>query len=478
MTRQLYSCLCLLLLVLTGCFKDKGNYDLHPINELTITSTTPDTILVNQFDRIKMQVEIAQTMPSGDYNYRWTVYPYINAGSVNDTLGLSTAIDTVVKVNPGDYTLLFAATEKKTGISTFKKFFMRVSSIYSEGWIVLDGEGGDQQLSLIRPDGSVMRNVYQTANGEKLPANSFRVRVLNVYIGDQDIFLISKDGGVSMDYISFKKQLNYPNWFFKAPDTIAPANIFYNKLGVAGFVINNGKVHYLPFSYQGPRRYGAPLEGDYVISPYVFPMMSSDNAIFFDTKYRRFLSHANGKLTPLISPAGSAFDLANVGKTLVYAGESNNDFHNCLFKDLTADKFYVYRLNTAATNMAAEKYDVVDAPEIKDARLFASSGIYLQIYYAVGNKVYLLDIPAQKARLVYTFPAGTQITAMRLKMSTSLLISYPDNNRVITFGTLENNEGKVYSFSISNTGDFVNNTFTKVYTGFKKVVDLEYKNRK
>ncbi|MBV7533808.1 PKD-like family lipoprotein [Chitinophaga sp. sic0106] len=477
MTRQLYNCLCLLLIVLTGCFKDKGNYDLHPINELAISSTTPDSIQVNQFDRIKMEVAITQTMPGSDYSYRWTVFPYVNGGS-NDTLGFGMAIDTIVKVNPGDYVLLFTATEKKTGISTFKKFFMRVSGIYSEGWIVLEGEGDDQELSLIRPDASVMRNIYQTANGEKLPANGFRVRVLNVYTGIQDIFLICKDGGVSMDYVSFKKQLDYRNWFFSTPDTIAPNNIFYNKLGVAGFLINNGKVHYLPFGSGGTRRYGAPLEGDYVISPHVLPMMNNDFSIFYDTKNQRFLSHTAGKITPLVSPAGSAFDLANVGKTLVYAGESNNDYHNCLFKDNNADKFYVYRLNTAATNMAAEKYDVVDAPEIKDAKLFASSGIYLQIYYAVGNKVYLLDIPAQKARLVYTFPGGTQITAMRLKMAQGLLISYPDNNRTITVGTLENNEGKVYSFSISNTGDFVNNTYTKVYTGFKKVMDLEYKNRK
>jgi|GEM_PF-6369528 len=478
MTRQLYNCLCLLLIVLTGCYKDKGNYDLHPINELTITSTTPDTILFNQFDRIKVKVDIAQTIPGEEYSYRWTAYSYLNVGRTNDTLGFGTAIDTIVRVNPGDYYLLFAATGKKTGITTFKKFFMRVSSIYSEGWIVLDGEGSDQQLSLIRPDGSIMRNVYQTANGENLPANGFRVRVLNTYLGDQDVFLLTKNGGVSMDYISFRKQLNYQNWFFQAPETIAPSNIFYNKLGVAGFLINNGKVHYIPFSYTGPRRYGAPLEGDYVISPHVFPMMSSDNAIFFDTKYQRFLTHGNGKLTPLISPAGSAFDLANVGKTLVYAGESNNDFHNCLFKDNNADKYYVYRINTSAANIAAEKYEVADAPEIKDAKFFASSGIYLQIYYAVGNRIYLLDIPAQKARLVYTFPAGVQITAMRLKMAQGLLIQYPDNNRTITVGALENNEGKVYSFSISNTGDFVNNTYSKVYTGFRKVLDLEYKNRK
>lgn len=481
MKNYIFICISAVCLYCTGCYKDKGNYDLHPINEVKLSSEGGDTIKIYQFDTLRIAAKIEQTLAgtTDNLSYKWKVFEYPGGSVVNEVLGENKDLAAAIKVNPGKYTLLYTVRDNNTGVDFFKEYYMEVNSIYNEGWIVMEDHGDLQDLSMITPSGNVLHNIYAIANnGAHLPEKSFSIKVLNTYLSDQDIYIIGKNGGVMVDYVSFKMQSNYANWFFAPPDVIKPMSVFYNKLGVAGFLVNNNELYALPFSSGGARKFGAPYKGDYVISPISFPMMNNDFAILYDTKNQRFLKHEKNKLIPLISPEGSAFDLNNINKQLVYGGVSNNDYYNCLFKDNGADKFYVYRINTSAAVIAAEKYDVDDAPGLKDAKFYASSGVYLQLYYTVNNKVYLLDIPAQKARLLYTFPESTAITAMKLKQAQSILISYPDNNKLMTIATYEHNEGKVYTFPISNTGDFVNNTYSKVYTGFKKVIDLEYKNRK
>ncbi len=113
------------------------------------------------------------------------------------------------------------------------------------------------------------------------------------------------------------------------------------------------------------------------------------------------------------------------------------------------------------------------------ATVFASSQTYLQLYYAVDNKIYLLDIPAGKARLAYQFPSGETVTAIRIKQSQfSLLWVVPEHDRVMAAGTWNGSKGTFYEFGISNTGDFSNNTYRDKYEGFGKIIDIDFKNKK
>ncbi len=83
-------------------------------------------------------------------------------------------------------------------------------------------------------------------------------------------------------------------------------------------------------------------------------MMNSDLTLLYDAKNQRFLKHASNTISTLASPEGSAFELNNVGKTMIYGAVSNNDFLNCLMKDNAANNYFVYRVNTSSAIMAAE----------------------------------------------------------------------------------------------------------------------------
>lgn len=468
-----------LLLVAAGCYKDKGNYDLHAINGIIFKTSSPDTIRVKLFDRLTVKMDIEQTNGQSQSNleFSWRLFAYPDGGATI-RLGNRKDVDTLVTFTPAVYKMVLDVKDKSTGVTTFREFIVDISTSLSEGWVLLEDVNGARDLAMVTPMEEVLRNIYATANGESLPAGCRYIRVQNVVNSSQEIYVYGGTDGVTLSYFNFQRLMFYKDWFFGVPNVLSAEAVYYNKYGVAAFLVNNGKVHTLGLFDQGPKKFGAPVEGDYTISPQPLPMLNNDLTMFYDTKNQRFLKHELGKINALASPAGSAFELNNVGKVLVYAGRSIGEFHNCVMKDNGAPNFHVYRINTASDIIAAEKHAVLDAPGIDRAKLFASSEIYLQVFYAVDNRIYLLDIPAGKARLAYEFPAGELVTSIRMKQAQSIFVSYPDNNRLMAVATYDGAEGRFYKFPISTTGDFTGATYSARYEGFGKILDIDYKNRK
>ncbi|MGN6416489.1 MAG: PKD-like family lipoprotein [Pseudobacter sp.] len=473
--------ICLITAVVAGCYKDKGNYDLSPINQLTLSGSQPDTIRIFQLDTLVIAGKVEQTIPVAEskLTYRWHLFLWPNGGDVFE-LGNNRDLKAAIKSNPGNYMLLFTVTDTETGVSAFKEFIVQVNSILSEGWLVLeDRPSGRPDVAVIATAGGIYHDLYTGANGEALPADAYSIRVLNTYKNTQNVFILAEHGGVEVDYAGFKKFGEASSWFLAPPAVIRPEAYFYTKLGVAAFLVNDGYTHIYSFANDGTARLGAPQKGNWRISKYGMPLLSSDDAYLYDDLNQRFLVHKTGVINSFSNPAGSAWDMNNVGKQLVYAGPSTGNYYNCLMRNNDEDRFFVYRVNGGAAVPAAEALEVLNAPGIATGRFFQSSGLYNHIYYVAGSNVYLLDVPARTARLVYAFPSGTDITTMKLKQAqNNLLIIYPDDNKTLAVATYEGGEGKIYTFPISNTGDFVSNTYNNVYTGFGRIRNLEFKNRK
>jgi hypothetical protein len=98
-------------------------------------------------------------------------------------------------------------------------------------------------------------------------------------------------------------------------------------------------------------------------------------------------------------------------------------------------------------------------------------------YYVYNNAIYKLDIQAKTATAIYTFSAGTEITAMKMYRNTKSSTDI-NNNNLIAVAIYENGGGKVYYFPLAATGNFVNNTYSKVFTGFNRINELTFKSLK
>ncbi|MBO9632383.1 MAG: hypothetical protein J7578_04650, partial [Chitinophagaceae bacterium] len=262
--------LTILTAFIAGCYKDKGNYTLSPINVLKLSGSMPDTIVMLQMDTLSITGKVDQSIPvpESKLKYQWKLFPAANAAFYVD-LGTEKDIKAAIKVNPGNYRLLFSAIDTETNVPYFKEFYVQVNSILSEGWLVLeDRPDGFPDIAIIQPTGLMFHDLYRQANdGEKLPSDAYSVRVLN-QITVQNVFVLAQTDGIELDYAGFKKFGNAASWFFQAPPVIKPESYFYTKLGVAAFLVNNGDLHTYAFLYTGPAKLGAPFKGNWRISKY------------------------------------------------------------------------------------------------------------------------------------------------------------------------------------------------------------------
>jgi hypothetical protein len=62
------------VVLLAGCYKDKGNYDYQKINEVVLKTDT-DTVTVILPAALKVNLSLQQTMPGNEgFTFEWVLY--------------------------------------------------------------------------------------------------------------------------------------------------------------------------------------------------------------------------------------------------------------------------------------------------------------------------------------------------------------------------------------------------------------------
>lgn len=451
-------------LLLTGCYKDKGNYQYHDIN--TINSGIPDTTLtVFQFDTLHLHTNIQQSMPAqAGLSYEWVMYPAVLAPLTRRTLGTTADLDALITEAPGSYGLNLFITDNATQITTIKKMQVKVVSALNEGWLVLEDGNTMADVSIINPVDSIFHHIYSKANPQlPLPVGTHHVYVTNRR-GEQNIYLLSPAGGTQVYFSTFMAIADFRDWFFVAP---TPKPQIFTTFDGGEAIINNGQPYILSLFSPAPFKFGIAPPGNYYMAP--FQMPSIYGPLLYDTVSQRFMTqdiYSSALLAFDNSPAEAAFNMNKVNKHMQFAENGSDNKAYCLFRNNNNDSLFIYTVNNDGSYSNPGTVSAVEnAPGLSTANLLIMSKLLPHLYYTSGNKLYLYDIPAAKARVVYTFAAGTDIR--RLKLAPGY--------RTMVIATHESGEGKVYYFPIAATGDFEGNTYSKVFNGFGKINDLSYK---
>ncbi|WP_270581079.1 PKD-like family lipoprotein [Butyricimonas virosa] len=166
----------LFFLCLTGllfaCYDDKGNYDYHDINQITI-SGIDSLIRCDQMDLLHIPVSLEGTQYA-DTN-RFTYFWEINRKIVSMTKDLNVYVNFPL----GENEARFVVTDKEFGTKAFKYFKINVSSSTAgDGILVLSKYKGHAELSFKRLDkeGSVFTpNFYEALTGNYLGTNPRRI---------------------------------------------------------------------------------------------------------------------------------------------------------------------------------------------------------------------------------------------------------------------------------------------------------------
>ncbi|QEC43945.1 PKD-like family lipoprotein [Pseudobacter ginsenosidimutans] len=474
--KSFYSlCMAILTLALMqGCIKDKGNYSYNEINKLSIQRTLPDTFYVMVQDTLKVDLEVSQSLPdTAGLTYDWVLYPG-NTAPYRRHVGNSANLRALISDAPATYDLDLFITDKKTNVTLYKKFYVNVMSAFNQGWLVMNEKDGHNDISMILPTNDIIHNIFSKANNNQFltPGNG-SITVFQRKTA-QMVYLFTPGSGLQASVTNFSIESRFRDWFFIPPAEEAPLAVYTN--GSEEHFLTKTRAYGVNLITPAPYKYGVAAVGNYYLAPY--QISDPLGFIFYDTIAQRFWYHSGSDFS-LQTVAGAkstdVWNLNNVGKRLLYAGMNTGQTFVSVFESNGKDSLFVCTGLSGGTNSKGTAADTLPAGlPLQSASRYLSSRMVPHIYFAYNNQLYIWDIPGRLQRLVYTFPAGTEIRSLKWYVNTRNF-SDPDNNRVLMAATKEGNEGKVYLFGVEATGDFTGGTYRQTFGGFGLIHDVTYK---
>ncbi len=493
----------LALVLLQSCYKDKGHYDLHPINAITIKDNASGSLIaVEVGDTIKLAPQILQTMPveEKELEYEWSVYdnspnsPYNLPNTVIDsTRNLSYVVKGAPFTLGQRYRLTYKVTDKTTGVSSFLLYQLLISNSFREGWLLLEDVDGTTDMSIILPNDTVVHHLYTSTNAAAPLGKPLRLELTPFGVTDdlsasgKRMYIVAEGGAVELNYLTFEKLFDYPQLFFKAPVPADPEYINWRgylygsrQYGGDGIIIDDGKIHYnLVGGFPGAKYWGAELLApgvnlDYRIFPFVAGGINYNSAysmVVYDNKNQRFYAVSSTALNAFpASASNSLFDMNNTGLEMIYMDSSNVlGEYNTIMNG--AGTPYYLRFSTDATTAAPvitlAKATIADA-KILQASSWTSSTITPHIYYSIDNHIYRYETTSNTVASIFSFPSGESITKLLYRKGIP-----GSQSPYLLAATWNGSEGKLYLFPVTATGNLSN--YTKHYSGFNKIVDISYK---
>lgn len=479
--------LAVMAMLLFSCKKSENTAELNSLNKITV-ETADSIFTVQQLDTLRISPNLMESIPgSGPYNYNWKAYLMVTPANVGAgvtqtgdgsfQLSNDKNLKSSIALPPGTYYLQYTITDTKTGVKTFRRFQLAVNGTFYEGWIVVSNKAGKGLISFIRKDDVIYRDPVAAVNGFTLEG-----KALAAYSG-----VISKLAEINVftDQAAYRFRANdfvlsgSTEHLFNESMTFADPYYSVNYINTDQYIFNSGSVYAtIAPNFGAVGKYSDRFAGpDYELFPFIMP--GSKYAVtVYDNKNKRFLQtgYNSRELKLFGSTAGAPFDMTNIGKTMVAVDRNLGQQYYCIMKDDTG--YFFYAINTSLAAPAVLMQPMLNSPGVANAVTFAASSTLPLMYYGVDNKIYVYDVLANAARLVYQFPAGVNVRDIEMYKSkgwgtftNNLLI----NNRLVA-ATYNGAEGEVYYFDLATTGDFVNSNYVTKFGGFGDIVQINYRN--
>jgi len=483
--------------VFASCYKDKGNYNYHPVNEVSFTNIdTAHGYTLRLGDTLVVTPQLKGTQdPSGNgkqYSYEWSL-DYTDKDSV-----LSTAKDLRVKLvlTPGKYTLQFKATDLSTGIRFHIRTQLLVVTSIFEGYLVMNEVNGNTRLDMLSYDRTadsfqqltdVLAQMGSTAPLHSKPKQVFCIETETFRITPQTyhIYLLTDAGAYKIDPETFAynslDDFRY-EMVGSLPTGFAPSSL-------------TGSLQYLfmptTFMVEGNNVYRRLYES--VVFPYVpvniyagdpkpfkaFPQVTcyDDGFMVYNMDKRIFTTGSFSSINVMDIPPGNGFP---EGKDMVYTeDQQSTGFGYAVMKDPGLANYYLLRFYPGYS--FADYFEPMTATDIDKATHFASSPELGYLFYSVGGKLYEYDPFLQQSFLMLD-KGSEEITyiAFQKFFNPNFYDKYTEFGNLLTVGTQnpagsEGSNGTLTQYTVPpiNKPLQVKNTFT----GFGRIVSVSYRER-
>jgi hypothetical protein len=441
-----------ILLVMAGCYKDKGNYEYNVPEEPLVTNLdTVYKVLVGD------SLIVSPTITFHNKNllgYEWKIaVPELNS----ELYYKGPEIRTIFGLSASRYNARLTITDSSNEMKYFYSFIVEGNTDFSKGTTILSLEGGQSQLSFIKPDGSVKARLYEALqNGEKLAGNPQQVIAIrdqtNAPYDVTSYWILGSDSvntGVQIDANTFKKKKYYKENFFDIP-AVAQAGVFECSNSGTLMGVCNRKL------YVGTNQtwnqsstygmFGLPAQGDYKLFEQAIFNQVSPYFLGYEKDRKQIVAFTNYGSAAYIGTGyqvdnTTAFDPVNVGLDMICFTQVNGS--NC-FAFAKAQDGTLYELKFGAAYTGAIKL----TPEYK--RIFAQPSLITIdtkwtvspaeiFYFSSGDKIYRYNPLNQEIKPLTTDFGQRKVTMVKLT----------DNGNTLLAGV----EGAYYKLDVS-TGKF------------------------
>lgn len=352
---------CFMALVMTACFKDKGNYNYANINTAFVDTTQfAKTIVIQQNTVCSITPVFTKGVDPSKLVYEWRLTkiestPGITGRFIDTVLSKSQNLSSVITFAPGAYYLRLHVFDPSNGnVAQIINTPFTVSSFALPGLMLLHGDPTSCDVSILvnnqvntsLPQGvdSIQHNIFSLTNGKKIEGEARSLSFINHGSngGDSRVYAFTyPNGGYRTDFGNLKITDSYNTLFTQAPAQssfraycsngtneilIDSTNLYYQTQA-------QQPVGYLPFNIKS--YFNSPPSTTVTGSSFITMDIDNSSAIgtgyvgvFFDPNVRRFEYAKNdnmiynfGTTTP---PAGN-FSLYSPGAMMWYAEDGYPD---------------------------------------------------------------------------------------------------------------------------------------------------------
>lgn len=457
MRRTVIAALAAGLGLLSGCFKDEGNYDYKEPLSIRVENVAASYVVMPGVDRLRITPKIYPE--DRTYDCFWTATAIGTAWTADtDTLSYGRDLDYPVTLNLGTYKLRFCAKDRATGIFSYTEYNLQVTTDMSSGWWILKSEGDSADVDFFS-DKKVKRDLVKTINGTRLAGEAVGLN-FTPYYWDFDaktkqdrrteaVFLAAKNDLVVVDYFTGRILRNYDELFIDRPVRREVKSIFRGPSDT--HVDVGGNVYTMYHSSEDVfNRFLVKVGGQYDLSAWHHGAGSLP--LLFNTINSSFCSLQRTSTTleyfrdGIPASKNTGMDLMYLGGLTTEVGAQGNEAL-AVMKVRGADKYYLYTLN-------GQPYETDSNPVVKAEELYSGLGLMTAdnmalnqnnriIYYSKNDRLYACNLDNQEETLqTVQIGEGEHVTYMEfVKFS-----PYGENNLWFDYmavATVKNNRYKL-----------------------------------
>lgn len=450
MKQLFYYIMALLALpLLPACNEDKGNYDYHAINDVTISGIEESYTVLNGAERLEISPVITTLMNDDSHlTYEWRVQTQ-NSAESNYRAVLSTERDLSWDVElpfTGNWELLLRVTDTETNVVTLASAYLNVTSRTGNGFLLIgENPEGKAQVDFISVAGDtlVMKNVMNEGTGfsnSGKPVNIVKTGRSSLFqfmwvMTDENAWRFGTDFSITAGS-SFKENTFIVDDSYITGDYHL-VDIYPHQPRTASFtfimnmvaVTSNGLLFVGNTGFVDPINVLSDEKGISFAKPYVLVCNSESwfsHFLYYDETHERFLKCTVGSTysTRMTDEAGDPFpwDQSGVGRTLQFAQNSTNTDGGstqgnsfALMRDKATGDYYVYKFYVFTSIAKIDCYTAGKvATDLDKAEFHAFSSKRTALYYTVGSKLYGLDYNKGNVKGYLIKDFGDEITMMKV----------------------------------------------------------------